>query len=272
MLLEKYDHASVGSAPVELKYSEIATQLGGIDEKTVRRVIALWKDVAWSIKSVRGGIRVGADTYYERSTRANIELKDMVAERSAEIIEAGTSVAISPGSTCVESVGKLHRAGKHVQIVTNSHAIPDEVPDADVLLTGGKYLRAIHACIGNEAIACFRRASCRTALIGVSGIRADGALFVAHREEVDVLSEIVNSAQESILIAADVTKLARNDVWQFTSIQELLKARQDRKRTVILVTNSESRLKGASAAAARKTLTSLKNTKRFPGLVVEDDN
>ena len=216
----------------ELRKTDITTNLGGASNtagETINDVVSLPQ----LVRPTTDGIEVRAASYYQKMLRENRPLKDDIAETVAELIEPGTSIACTEGSTVALCVRKVFSKGKHVSLVTNNIGIMEQgLADVEIELIGGTYFAPTHASTGHEAAEAFRQYQCRTALMGVSGLDEAGNLYVNHASDCRIRTAVLNSTTEDLVIVADATKLGRTDRWHFASIPDCAK-----RLSVTLVTN-----------------------------------
>ncbi|MHC4171379.1 MAG: DeoR/GlpR family DNA-binding transcription regulator [Planctomycetota bacterium] len=220
MLLDKWRSDDI--EPL-LKYKDAEKALH-VDRKTARSVLRDIADISADIVIVSDGIRVGRDTYYHKHARIAREAKDKMANKFASLIPPNVTLACSPGTTVSYCVRRLIEERQYHVIVTNNIGVLDMLARSDIanlVFTGGEYVSAIHACVGNDAVEAFNRAKCQAALIGVSGISESGELFVRHSPEVGVLYQIVQSVTHLIYIVADLRKFLQPDTWRFARIPQL---------------------------------------------------
>jgi hypothetical protein len=234
----------------------------GCRAEAVQRALDKIVELAELIKLGPDGIQAAPRSYYQLHAMENRPFKDAVARKVAEIIPTGTSLACTEGSTVAMCVREILARRKHVAIATNNCAIVQQnFEDIEIHFSGGQFDPSSYSCTGPEAAEYFREYKCRTCLMGVSGIDGDGKLYVYHAADCRVRSVALEFTTDSVIIAADATKLLRRDPWHVADIQQLLDRLQ-----VTLVTNSPDVLRGQERKRqhARHVLEQLKE--KLPAL------
>jgi len=225
---------------VRLIAPEEIEQQFGLSRTRAKSILTSLASSLARIKASPAGLRLVDDTssYYWSQTTVNSFLKQLVGQTVAEMVPPRASIACSPGTTVAPAIADVLEAKKFVNVMTNSCAVLDHVTHLDQVrldFTGGEYDRVIHACVGNTVVEAFRNAHFSHALIGVSGVDKYGNMFVKHRQEVEILRQIMESTTEQIYVLATIDKLAQADMWCFGAIGELEKSRP--RRRVLVVTN-----------------------------------
>jgi DeoR family glycerol-3-phosphate regulon repressor len=220
-------------------------------------------------------IEWGGTTYYEKSHGRNRELKQEIASVFVERIPSTPSIACSAGSTPTYCVRQINEDGKPAHIVTNNLGVVREWRGVEegLDLTGGTYDPETNALSGEAVIKTFEALQCSIGLIGVSGVAADGGLFVKHRWEAKYRAAIVRTVTSDIYICTDAEKLASRDLWQFATIDEIVASKPNSR--VVLITNEASNIPDVKsrdlAAKTRAGLEQIEHrlgTERFELVVI----
>ncbi len=241
----------------------------------VRKLLDDLGQLILRVKSDPAGITLtnNASSFYWEQLARNSELKEQIAEKMIKLLPHDATIKCSAGTTVARVCRRIIEAHRDVRIITNSLAVIDlafEYP-ATLELAGGTYHAATHSCVGDLALRGFKEASCACAIVGVSGIDERGRLFVKHREEVELLKEMVESATDAVYVVATCDKLARNDIWPFGSIPDLVRVNgSGRKRKVWLVTNSVDDYPSAPADEKSSVVSSSDNTNKELAKAVYD--
>lgn len=192
--------------------------------------------------------RAATASYLDRRRESSrFRLMTTVARKVANELEAQAPVAVSSGVTVALAVAEAARTHKRPLVVTNNVGVVDELSReqlaASVTLAGGEYNPWIHACIGKDAVRCFLEIRIPQALVGLSGITADGRLYVLYKDDVPVYEALVESVTDKIIIACDVSKFLHQKVFLLGKLSDWCCGKQ-----VEIVTNPHSML-GDSATA-----------------------
>ncbi len=197
------------------------------------------------------GTGLTGELYHDIARARHISAKLDVGAKASEQFDPASSIAASPGTTVAWTYAALTQRGKAAVIVTNSFAVVEHASarSTNITLVGGLYDPAINAVVGPLAEKGFRDYKCRDGLLGVSGITADGTLYVHHDQEVSVLEAMLAAVQEKLVIVADIHKVGRGDPWIIGSVRQLATDR----RQVIFVTNDPQGWRSELGDLASKT-------------------
>ena len=176
---------------------ELAKQFD-VTPQTMRRDINLLAD-AGLLRRYHGGAAydssVGNTAYATRADQLRRE-KQRIAEAVAAKIPDHASLFINIGTT-TESIARALLNHKQLKIITNNLHIASLLSAKDgfdVLLTGGN-VRQDGGVIGQACIDFINQFKVDYALIGISGIDADGSLLDFDYQEVRVSQAIIANAR-----------------------------------------------------------------------------
>ena len=210
-----------------------------VSAKTARRLLTMLEDSCQRLVRTQRGLRIGGPgPYYFESLARSLQEKEAIGSKLVEVSQGERSVACGPGTTVVVAARKQREAGNWPVLVTSNMGaigLVGERSPGIIELVGGTYDVATHAVVGSAAEG-FERSKCEAAVIGVSGIDAEGGLHVAHSSERPVLVALLKSATSRIYVLFDHSKLLRMDTFRVATIQSLLE--EVPGRTVHLITNA----------------------------------
>ena len=147
---------------------------------------------------------------YEARRLLAAEAKRMIGVRAASLIPDQASLIINIGTT-TEQVAMALRRHKGLMVVTNNinaANILREMPDAEVVITGGVVRHADGGVVGEAAVDFIRQFKVDFAVIGVSAIDPDGALLDFDFREVKVAQAIIANARH-VIVVSDQSKFTR---------------------------------------------------------------
>jgi DeoR family glycerol-3-phosphate regulon repressor len=197
-----------GSVTVE----QLAEKLG-VTLQTVRRDVQGMADKGL-LTRFHGGVRVPSSTIeniaHRQRENLNAEAKLRIARSVAAAVPNDCSLILNIGTT-TEAVARalLHHSG--LRVITNNlnvATILSASSHCEVIVVGGVVRGRDQGIIGEAAIDFISQFKVDIAVIGISGIEADGSLRDYDYREVKVSQTIMAHARE-VWLAADVSKFNR---------------------------------------------------------------
>ena len=196
------------SATVE----QLAEQLG-VTLQTVRRDLQRLAEQGL-VSRFHGGVHLTSSTTqnidYQARESLNAEGKRRIAEAVAASVPNDCSLLINIGTT-TEAIARALHAHRGLRVITNNlnvALILCRNPDCEVLVAGGSVRSRDRGIVGESAVDFIRQFKVDIALIGASGIEADGSLRDFDLREVKVAQTIIAQARQ-VWLAADATKFGR---------------------------------------------------------------
>ncbi len=209
-----------GSMSVEALAEKLCVTL-----QTVRRDVKLLSD-AHLLSRFHGGVRV------PRSTTENIEYlqrqllnevaKKRIARRVAAAVPEGCSLIINIGTT-TEAIARELLQHRGLRVITNNlnvATILSHNTDCEVIVAGGHVRGRDRGIVGEATVDFMKQFKVDIALIGISGIEADGTLRDFDFREVKVSRAIIEHARE-VWVAADHSKFNRQAMVEVARIDEV---------------------------------------------------
>ncbi len=213
-MLAQQRHARILSeleARESVRVSDLVALLG-VSDMTIRRDLdALQR--AGQLHKVHGGATRRADRstdepgFAAKSTREQAE-KEAIAARAATLVEPGSAVAISAGTTTHALARYLHGVAG-LTVVTNSMWVADTLHAADrtdttVLLTGGLRTPS-DALVGPMTVNALRSIHADVAFVGVHGMDLRTGFTTPNLMEWETNLALVACARR-LVVVADSTK------------------------------------------------------------------
>lgn len=197
-----------GSATVE----QLADRLG-VTLQTVRRDVQRLADEGW-LTRFHGGVRVPSSTTENLAhpQRENLHAPEKlrIARAVAQAVPNDCSLILNIGTT-TEAVARALLQHVGLRVITNNlnvAAILSANPKSEVIVVGGVVRGRDQGIVGEAAVDFIRQFKVDIAVIGISGIEADGTLRDYDYREVKVSQTIISHARE-VWLAADVSKFNR---------------------------------------------------------------
>ncbi len=218
-----------------VRSKDIAVEFG-VSAMTVRRDIDALAD-AGLVDRVHGGASAASSArsatsseepgYAAKSVREAAE-KDAIAEAAATVVRAGSSIAITAGTTTAALARRL-RAIADLFVVTNSVVVPEIIGAHDnrtVVVTGGSMTRS-RALVGPIAELAVADLHVDQVFVGVHGMTSDAGFTTPNMLEAQVVRRLVDAADQ-VIVVADHTK------WGVTGLRTIMPL----ERADVLVTDT----------------------------------
>lgn len=185
-----------------------------VSADTVRRDLD-WLAKQGAVSRTYGGAvtvtgLAAADTSFSDRTSVHREEKNRIASATAERIADGETIIVNGGTTTI-AVARALRVRRNLTVVTNNLRLPGALPPGsvrDVYLVGGSCRLAGHVTIGPVTFPGTGGISADVAVIGVGGISARFGLSTSNLQEAQMMAEMMESAQRTIVVA-DSSKFGR---------------------------------------------------------------
>lgn len=195
-----------------------------VTTQTVRRDLSELVARGLAVRT-HGGARRAVSTSsadYEDRRITNVSAKRAIAARTAALVPDGASVMLNIGTT-TEQVADALSLHKNLTIISNNINIIHKFrgpATRDVFIVGGAVRASDGAIIGEQAVEQIRQYKADFAIIGASGMDADGSVLDFDMREVAVARAILANARTKILVA-DHSKLAVNAPVRICDLSEL---------------------------------------------------
>ena len=209
-----------GSMSVE----QLADMLG-VTLQTVRRDVQRLAEASL-LTRFHGGVRVPSSTteniaHLQRES-LNALGKARIAQAVARQVPNDCSLILNIGTT-IEAVARALLQHTGLRVITNNlnvAAILSINPDCEVIIVGGVVRPRDRGIVGEAAVDFIRQFKVDIALIGISGIEADGSLRDYDYREVKVAQTIIAHARE-VWLAADVSKFNRPAMVELATLAQV---------------------------------------------------
>ena len=185
----------------------------GVTLQTVRRDVKLLSD-AGLLARFHGGVRVPSSTTeniaYRQRQQLNEAAKQRIARAVAKAVPDNCSLIINIGTT-TEAIARALMQHKGLRVITNNlnvAAILSDNPDCEVIVAGGVVRARDRGIVGEVTVDFISQFKVDIALIGISGIEADGSLRDFDYREVKVSRAIIEHSRQ-VWLAADASKFNR---------------------------------------------------------------
>jgi len=190
---------------------DLATQCG-VSLATVRRDVAELA-AQGQLRRVHGGVTLlegkdpDASPGFEAVAQRDTPLKLAVARRAARLVADGATVALDIGTTTQLVARELR--GRPVTVVTASLAVVDVLrhdTTVELIVLGGVLRRSYHSLVGVLTEDALRQIHAQVAIVGTSGLQADGRVLDSTLVEAPVKRALIAASDRSVIVA-DAHKL-----------------------------------------------------------------
>jgi DeoR family glycerol-3-phosphate regulon repressor len=209
-----------GSATVEALAERF-----GVTLQTVRRDLQRLTDDGL-LARFHGGVRVPASTTeniaYRQRQQLNEPAKTCIARRIAADVPNGCSLILNIGTT-VEAVARELLRHQGLRVITNNlnvAAILADNTDCELIVAGGVVRGRDRGIVGEATVDFIAQFRVDIALVGISGIEADGTLRDFDFREVRVAQAIFSHARE-VWLAADHSKFHRPAMVELARLDQI---------------------------------------------------
>ncbi|MFE8072650.1 DeoR/GlpR family transcriptional regulator [Marinobacteraceae bacterium S3BR75-40.1] len=167
--------------------------------------------------------------YDDRKIRL-LKEKTAIAEAVAERIPNHSSLFINIGTT-TETIARALLGHTHLTVITNNlhvASILSSREDFNVIIAGGVVRPRDGGIIGEATVDFIRQFKVDFAVIGISGIDAEGELLDFDYQEVRVAQAIIENSRQ-VFLAADHSKFGRNAMIRLGNISQATHLFTDRQ-------------------------------------------
>lgn len=182
----------------------------GVTEETIRRDLEKLDNEGLAKKTYGGAVinqSLNTDLPFNVRKRTNVELKQKIADKIAELIHDGDYIMLDASSTATYVTQRI-KSRKNITLITNSVEILLELADKDdwnILSTGGALKKGGLALIGTSAEKMIRGFHVDLAVCSSKGI--DINMGITDSSEKDsVIKQAIFSAADRKVLAVDSTK------------------------------------------------------------------
>ena len=196
-----------------------------VTEETIRRDLEKLDNEGLATKTYGGAVanqNLNVDLPYNVRKRANVERKQKIAEKIAEMINDGDYIMLDASSTAIY-VTKciLHR--KNITLITNSVEIMMELADKsdwNILSTGGSLKKGALSLVGASAERMIRGFHVDWAICSSKGIDMNVGITDSNEKDSEIKRAIFAAANKKIL-AVDATKFDKISFVHVCNISEI---------------------------------------------------
>jgi DeoR/GlpR family transcriptional regulator of sugar metabolism len=217
----------------KLTVNELIKNFKGISPASIRRDLRILESQG-IIERSYGYVQLATKNFpipsLEKKMSINVEEKKRIAKAVLNLIEEGDTLFLDTGSTLVYIAREL-KTLKGIMVITNSIPVIKELersPYIKIVGIGGVYQFNEQCFVGSIAEEYVKRYKVDKAIIGADGFSFEEGV-TSHDPENAGVTRLVAENAETVIVAADYTKIGTRGVIPIASIEEI----------DILVTNKE---------------------------------
>ncbi|MGE3148515.1 MAG: DeoR/GlpR family DNA-binding transcription regulator [Pseudorhodoplanes sp.] len=194
--------SQLNAAPT-LRVSEIAAELG-VSTETIRRDLDELTDRGLINRTYGGAVRpMGAEPALSQRHQLMIREREAIAAAVSTLISANEVIAIGAGATTLHVARKIAASHRDITVITHSFGVATVLainPTIAVLLCPGRYNGREGCVAGIEAADYLSRFNVNRAIVGATGITADGPNEV-DPDAAAVYRAMIERASEAVVVA-----------------------------------------------------------------------
>lgn len=189
--------------------SDLAASMD-VTEATVRRTLQRLARDGRVIRTYGGATVVeGRVRQVTRYDDPETERKRVVGAAAAELVEDGSTIALSSGTTVLEMARRLR--GRDVTVITNALDVANALLDApgiELIVVGGVVLSEMHSLRGHLTEESLRDLRADTVFMGASAVDLGTGFMTEQVREIAVDRAMRDIAREAVILA-DASKFDR---------------------------------------------------------------
>lgn len=196
-----------------------------VTEETIRRDLEKLDNEGLAKKTYGGAVinqSLNTDLPFNVRKRTNVELKQHIAEKIAELIHDGDYIMLDASSTAIY-VTQCIKNLKNITLITNSVEILIELADKDdwnILSTGGALKKGALALVGSSAERMIRGFHVDLAVCSSKGIDIGMGITDSNEKDSEIKRAIFAAAEKKVL-AIDSTKFDKISFVRVSDIGEV---------------------------------------------------
>lgn len=197
----------------------------GVSEVTIRKDLELLETQgvltrvhggAVSVNGVFGSINLN------EKYRVNVEAKQALAEKVAELVEDNDTIMMNAGTTLTYVVRALQDK-KNISVVTNSIQIASEISTQttfNVVLLGGQIDYRDQVTFGTDSIRQLENYHASKCIVSFGGVTPSYGLSLYFDNEALTIQKMMERS-DTVIVAADKSKIGKNAFHKIAPVTEM---------------------------------------------------
>lgn len=204
-----------------IRVNELADELG-VSSETVRRDLTELDNTGRITRTYGGAVRTKTfEPALAERLKLHIGARELIARLAVERVGDANSLFIGGGATMLHFARALRQINRRLTVLTPAFSIATELstnPLIEVMALPGIVEPKEGVVIGGETLKCIAQFRTPLAVVGASGVDANG-VSEALLNVAQVYSAMVNNADET-LVLADNSKFDTRSLQQIMALQE----------------------------------------------------
>ncbi len=161
-------------------------------------------EVIWGGALYRQPIVEAEPLLLTRRSKLNVEEKQRIGVRAAQLVESGQTIIVDAGSTTVELVRHLPPDIESLRVVTlalNVAAAAVQFPQIELVMTGGVLRNVTYSLIGHQAIRSLEQFNADWTFLASGGFTVERGVTTSNVLEAEVKMTMISRGQRVALLA-----------------------------------------------------------------------
>lgn len=191
-------------------YVSKLSELFDVTEETIRRDLEKLENEGILTRTYGGAItnqHTIEDLSFPTRTTMNLEHKQIIAEKAADLINDSDTIMIDASTTCLELMQKLKKSKKDLTVITNSVKIPNDFigSNFNIISTGGSLRAHSYALIGPVAQNTIKNYYVDITVMSCKSLSLDKGIMESNEPEAEIKKKMIQQAEKAVLLV-DHTK------------------------------------------------------------------
>ncbi len=190
-------------ANASLRVGDLAADLA-VSTETIRRDLFELQEQGLVNRTYGGAVRpFAAEPAVAERHGQRVAEREAIAVRAAALVRPGEVIAIGAGATTTHVARRMAATCRDLTVITHSFSVATVLaanPTIEILMCPGRYHGREGMMVGPEAITFLADYNVNRAILGASGITAEG-LADAEAPAAQVYRAMMNRAEETVVVA-----------------------------------------------------------------------
>jgi len=208
-----------------VSFSRLKAQFNPISEMTLRRDLE-YLDQAGRVIRVHGGAKsvevvIGTDDLLLKRSVRNMEAKELIAQKAAELLRVNTAVFLDSGSTATLLARQV--PDDRYMIFTSGISCVQELlrlSQAQIHVVGGKVNRASQSTCSSKSLGYLDNINFQTAFLGVTGFTLEHGFTCGTEDECELKRAVIRNT-DVVVALMDSSKIGVGSTFTYAMPEEV---------------------------------------------------